>query len=194
MRCDPSTCAGVVPYSLSPVPGPRSPVHNRHSTRLLLLLHVQRQPVITTASRKPPARSARSELLWQPRSARRDATRLDSPRINRKPAPNVINGLLCGCASLFALASSYCSMSMGLELLPGPGLGQGTGFGSGTGHGHGHGPFIRALLLSTMSADTQRQRLRVRLNEKKRACCHRRNVDFGRGNCVRLYVHIYTCA
>lgn len=70
--------------------------------------------------------------------------------------------------------------------------GIGTVAGTGSGFGTGHGPFIRALL-STMSADTQR------LNEK-RACCHRRNVDFALGLPRLLYkytwiyipVHEYT--
>lgn len=63
------------------------------------------------------------------------------------------------------------------------GIGTGSGFGTATATGTGHGPFIRALL-STMSADTQR------LNEK-RACCHRRNVDFALGLPRLLYK--YTC-
>lgn len=68
----------------------------------------------------------------------------------------------------------------------------GSGFGTATGTGTGHGPFIRALL-STMSADTQR------LNEK-RACCHRRNVDFALGlprlryKYTWIYIPVHECA
>lgn len=98
--------------SLPALPSALSPsFYSRHSTHCCCCRMSKRQPVITTSSQSPRL-SARLELLWSTRLAS------TSPRINRKPAPNVINGLLCGCATrrvaLFALAFSYCSMSMGL--------------------------------------------------------------------------------